>query len=276
MLKKLSQSVRPTQIKERSSDLSYLKGIYEEIEPIIKVLGLGHEGIQYFATSVLKSDIFQLHQRSNEDRYIHAMSFIAYQYYRLQDNLADTLLSTVTSFKTSAKREHKEKYYAQRDEKNINISNLLNSLDHNVLPVMNNIHKVTQDASYDDTDKIIKITSLITQYHSIASELQEQKSALQESFSTEDYYEILINRSIKLQNRISPILKVMVFDADEASYGLLSAIHHFKEKEGTLSKNTPIEFLSDQEAEAVKRGGPSCLDQKVAKLSSDIDKIMPR
>ena len=255
LLKKLSQSVRPAQIKERSSDLSYLKDIYEEIEPIIKVLDLGHEGIQYFASSVLKSDIFHISRREDADKYIHAMSFIAYQYYRLQDNLADTLLSVVTSFKTSAKREHKEKYYAQRAEKNINISNLLNSLDYNVLPVMNNIHKVTQDASYDDTDKVIKITSLITQYHSIASELQEQKSALQESFNTEDYYEILINRSIKLQNRISPILKVMVFEADEASYDLLSAIHHFKEKEGTISKNAPIEFLSDQEEEAVKRGG---------------------
>jgi len=36
---------------------------------------------------VIKSDIFQLNQRREEDRYVHVIAFITHQYYRLQDNL---------------------------------------------------------------------------------------------------------------------------------------------------------------------------------------------
>ena len=57
------------------------------VKPLISILGLKYEGIRYFANSVIKSDIFQLNQRREEDRYIHVVVFIAHQYYRLQDNL---------------------------------------------------------------------------------------------------------------------------------------------------------------------------------------------
>jgi Domain of unknown function (DUF4158) len=42
--------------------------------------------IQEYANSVLKSEIFQIARRHDEDRYLHVLAFIAHQYYRLQDN----------------------------------------------------------------------------------------------------------------------------------------------------------------------------------------------
>ena len=105
LLKKLSQSTRPVQIKERVADLIYVAELYASISPIFPVLNLGHEGIRYFAHSVIKSDMFQLNQRDEEDRYIHVVAFMAHQYYRLQDNLVDTLLSTTKSFQNSAQRD---------------------------------------------------------------------------------------------------------------------------------------------------------------------------
>ena len=107
LLKKLLQSKKPTQIKERASDLLYVSELYNNLKPLISILGLKYEGIRYFANSVIKSDIFQLNQRREEDRYIHVVAFIAHQYYRLQDNLVDTLLTAVKSFENSAKRDHK-------------------------------------------------------------------------------------------------------------------------------------------------------------------------
>ena len=108
LLKKLSQSTKPTQIKERTSDLFYISALYDNLKPLIPVLDLGYEGIRYFANSVIKSDIFQLNQRREEDRYVHVIAFITHQYYRLQDNLVDTFLTAVKSFENGAKRDHKE------------------------------------------------------------------------------------------------------------------------------------------------------------------------
>jgi len=70
------------------------------------------------------SDIFPPNQRDREDRYVHVVAFIAHQYYRLQDNLIDRLLSMVKSFQNSAQRDHKDWCYVQCKERNQS-SNLL-------------------------------------------------------------------------------------------------------------------------------------------------------
>ncbi|OJW53859.1 MAG: hypothetical protein BGO67_07130 [Alphaproteobacteria bacterium 41-28] len=82
LLKKLSQSTKPTQIKERTDDFLYISELYANLKPLIPALGLGYEGIRYFANAVIKSDIFQLNQRHEEDRYVHVVAFITHQYYR--------------------------------------------------------------------------------------------------------------------------------------------------------------------------------------------------
>lgn len=108
LLKKISQSCKPTKVKERIEDLNFVSDLYNKIQPILERAGLKHEGIKYFAGSVLKSQIFQLNQRSDEDRYIHVICFIAHQYFRLQDNLVDVLLSVVRTFQNTVQREYKD------------------------------------------------------------------------------------------------------------------------------------------------------------------------
>lgn len=95
LLKKLSQSTKPLEVKERVADLDLLAGLYDRLGPAIKVLELSHDGIQYYANSVIKSGIFQITRRTEEDRYLHAIAFVVHQYYRLQDNLIDVLLISV-------------------------------------------------------------------------------------------------------------------------------------------------------------------------------------
>ena len=114
LLKKVSQSARPTKIKERISDFRLQETLYQELNPVIDILNLTDEGIRYYSGSVIKSQIFQLNQRSDEDRYLHAIAFITHQYYRLQDNLVDVLLGAVQTAQNSAKRDHKERVYNQR------------------------------------------------------------------------------------------------------------------------------------------------------------------
>lgn len=78
------------------------------------MLKLGQVGIHYYAGSVMKSQIFQLQQRSRADRYIHAAAFVAHQYYRMQDNLVDIFLSVMTAFQTTIVNERKEKALEHR------------------------------------------------------------------------------------------------------------------------------------------------------------------
>jgi hypothetical protein len=47
---------------------------------MLDALALNHEGIAYYANSVIKSEIFQLARRDQEDRYLHLVAFIAHQY----------------------------------------------------------------------------------------------------------------------------------------------------------------------------------------------------
>lgn len=128
LLKKLSQSTKPSKVKERVADLELLAGLYKRLQPVLQTISLSHEGIQYYANSVIKSEIFQVARRTDEDRYLHVIAFIAHQYHRLQDNLIDGLLITLQSFKNSVQREHKELCYTQHEQHNQSIEILLNGL----------------------------------------------------------------------------------------------------------------------------------------------------
>lgn len=77
LLKKRSQSTKPTRIKECIADFETLTGLYRPLEGILSVLDLGVAGIRYYAGSVLKSEVFQIQRREANDRYIHAAAFVA-------------------------------------------------------------------------------------------------------------------------------------------------------------------------------------------------------
>ena len=93
LVKKLSESTRPSKVKERVADLDLVGGLYHQLSPALQTLALNPEGIQYYAHSVIKSEIFQVTRRNDPDRYLPVIAFIAHQYFRLRDNLVDVLLN---------------------------------------------------------------------------------------------------------------------------------------------------------------------------------------
>ena len=215
LLKKLSQSTRPTQIKERAADLVYLAELHESLKPVLPVLDLGYEGIRYFANSVVKSDIFQLNQRDGEDRYVHVVAFIVNQYYRLQDNLVDTLLSTTKSFQNSAQRDYRDWCYTEHKERNQSFKSIIVSLDENIFGLLNHIRKITQDNESNDSDKLTRICKLLEAHNDSIPQVEQQWDSLKQSAASEAgesrYYDILEKRSVRLQNRVSPIIKALGF-----------------------------------------------------------------
>ena len=78
LLKKWSQSTKAGEIKQRTNDLLHLKEMHDGLVGILSVLGLDQEGVRYYAGSVLRSEIFQLARRTDPDRYLHVIAFIAH------------------------------------------------------------------------------------------------------------------------------------------------------------------------------------------------------
>jgi TnpA family transposase len=250
LLKKISQSTKPTKVKERVEDLKYLTDLYTQLSPVISAMNLRHEGIRYFAGSVLKSQIFQLHQRSDEDRYVHAIAFVAHQYYRLQDNLAEVLLSVVRTFQNTVQREHKDRCYEQRKTNKQHLSSFLERLDKDFFSLVKEIQNLSHDEHMSDANKVKEIQDLL-EGKDTCEGLKEIKSELESEMNPIEYNRILESRSVRLQNRVSPIIKSLDFQAESGASELITAIQYFKLKDGVIKHDSPIEFLNEEQKKTV-------------------------
>ena len=189
LLKKISQSSKPTKVKERIEDLDFISEQYRRIQPILDATGLKHEGIKYFAGSVLKSQIFQLNQRAEEDRYVHVICFIAHQYFRLQDNLVDFLLSVVRTYQNSVQREYKDMCFDQRRNQTKSISTFLDTLDENVFALINQIRSVSQAEYISDSEKVKEICELLKEDKS--DHFKQLKETFEEEITPIEYFKIM-------------------------------------------------------------------------------------
>jgi len=77
LLKRFSQSTRPLKIKANLDDLRVLDDLYGQIDTVAESLDLTREGMRYYANSVLKSQVFQIARRSDEDRYLHLINVLS-------------------------------------------------------------------------------------------------------------------------------------------------------------------------------------------------------
>lgn len=258
LLKKLSQSTKPSKIKERVGDLALLRDLFKSLQPILKICNLNHEGIRYYATSVIKSEIFQMARRQAEDRYLHIIAFITYQYFRLQDNLIDVLLTSLQSYQNSALRDHKEQCYLRRIKRTEAVKSLI-EFDERFICTLVKIRTISNDESLDDTDKVERIRTLLeakeTEQDHVESEISALKEELENDLSGNDFYLVLESRSVRIQNRVSPIIKNIVFQGESHAQDLLEAIRYYNEKDGGIDKSAPVEFLKPAEREAVTEDG---------------------
>src|SRR5260221_2486065 len=259
LMKKLSQSTKPAKVKERVADLQLVEARYRLLKPVLDHLTLGQDGIQYYAYGVIKAQIFQLTRRAERERYLHLIAFIAHQYYRLHDNLVDVLLSSLQSFHNSALREHKDQCYVRREHRNESLKMLVGFLDHGVLETLAQLSAVAKNSELTDSEKVQRICALLTDNQvtqSLAPEqLAELKATLVTELSEEDYYLILPSKSVRLQNRVSQILKAVTFLAEPGAKDLHRAMEHFRLKDGAIDKTAPVDFLTPDDRTAVSRDG---------------------
>jgi hypothetical protein len=154
LLKKLSQSTRPTKIRERLVDLGVLKELYGKVAPILSVLNLGSEGVRYFAGSVARMRTANLRRRADDDMQVHLVAFIAHQYFRLHDNLVDVLLIAVKTFENAAVREHRDWCFDERKQHEQAAESLLDDLDASVFQILRQIREAVADDVLSDKEKV--------------------------------------------------------------------------------------------------------------------------
>jgi hypothetical protein len=111
LLKRPFQSVKPIKIRANLADLDTVQTLYLDLKPVLLRLDLSYECTRYYAYSVIKSQIPQVSRRADDDRLLHLIAFVAYQTFKLNDTLIDTLLIAVQAAVNGADKAQKEAYF---------------------------------------------------------------------------------------------------------------------------------------------------------------------
>jgi TnpA family transposase len=250
LLKTSSQSLRPMKIKENVEDLESLKNLFEQATPLVKQLHLSPETIKYYAQVVIKSQVFQISHRE-DNRYLLLIAFVIHQYYQLNDDLVDAMVQSTQSAKNSPVKENKEKFYEARVPQHQSNRELYRVAG-GQLTTLDTIRGIITDKKLTDNEKVRAIEELFSEKsRGDCSETRAKLLALEKEstriINKDDYYDVLEDHSLKLQNRASEIVKHIDFDQATSNPRLFEAIAHFKRKAGKLDGNVPVDFLDSDE-----------------------------
>lgn len=258
LLKRHSQSDRPAQIKNNVNDLVLLKGLHQIAKPLIRKLDLSIDGIRQYATTVSKSEIFQIKRRSEDDRYLHMLCFIAHRYFTVQDDLIENLLNAVTAARNAAQKEGKERYYNGRKERQEKTRALVEHAE-DWQTLKQQIQTIIKDESLSDKEKVDSIAALVvTDAVKQASEKETilgVRADLDRTKNNAQIYTILEENSRKLQNRVSDIIVHTVFQQETFKPQLLEALINFQACEGKINDNAPNSFLSAHHQQILTNAG---------------------
>ena len=124
--------------------------------------------------------------------------------------------------------------------------------DKNLRAVINDIETVIKNAIVCKDDKLLEIENIISSNRDL---LEEQNFLEASKTEKREYFEIMEKKSIKVQNRLSPIIKVLDFQESSNSNALNNAIRHFKDTDGNIGINPPDSFLDKQHRDMIFENG---------------------
>ncbi len=118
------------------------------------------------------------------------------------------------------------------------------------------ITEIINQDHLSDHNKISEIKNLIQQNQVIQEKINQQapitKSQQLRQFLNDDtYYNMLEKLSMRLQRRVSRIVKSVDFNSDTSDPKIISAIQYFKQKDGNIDQHAPTEFLDNNQKRIV-------------------------
>ena len=270
-LKKMNQSLRPMDIKEKVKDLELFRNYFDLFQSILEELSISDQLTEYFATWVQKATSFQLNQFPDKNKvYLYLLCYIKHQFYIRHDLMTDTLLkATQNGINSSQKKEIKQEI-RNRKNRNKAIQKVVssNQSSREVLEKITAIIHSQKPAS--PLEKLTSIEVLVDAYNASMTEaniiqIVKFEQSLQKIASQQGYFDSLEDVSRKLQLRVSELIKYLTFEQSTSNKLLLSAIDHFVDTDGNIGNNAPRDFLNDQENEM-------CL--KEGKLKTSLYKVL--
>ncbi len=256
LLKRAPQSTTPSSIAKSLVDLKRLQVLHRRILPALQRLALGHAGIRYYAHSVLKSEIFQLTRRTDEDRYLHLLAFIMHQFYRRHDAMIEVIVKTMQGAVNTAQRDHKAASYERRESTTHLVQTLLSHLDDSFLTVLSAIEHIVQQADWDDAHKVEQIKATLTRHHPTTQHTLTVLPPLREQITREltdtSYYQVLEKKGRRIVRRLAPVVQALTFQADPGAQGVMAALPTLHLPPRACDLTVPMAFLTTAERRAVQ------------------------
>ena len=196
LFKKTYQSTKPFKIKANLDDLKALQELYVDFYPV----NLSATSVRHYAYLVIKSQIPQISRRSVPIRYLYLIAFIAYQTFKLNDMLIDTLLQIVKNATNSAERRQKEAYFEEREKR----SESFNTFKQNIFETLSAIRLIIDDNKLNNNQKVPLISQAL---ETETVKFETLISLEKKTQHGQDYFEALEEQSLKLQRRVSDIVR---------------------------------------------------------------------
>lgn len=256
-LKFINQSTKPKAIKASLELFDNIEELFVKLKPLIKALKLTPNSCKYYATWAQKAKLSQIKQFPDKNKtYLHLVAFIQHQYSLRQDTFIDISLKCVQSAKNTLTSRLTETEQISRTERKAAARYYIKS-DDNYKDLVDTITDITKSVVLTAEGKVEKISEIITEHRRQREETEQRKldlfkKSLDSVAKDKDYFDILEKLSARLQQRISGILKVLVFNKTNSDRSLLKAIEYFVDKDARIGSSAPTAFLDDEEKDALQ------------------------
>ena len=120
--------------------------------------------------------------------------------------------------------------------------------------LIEDITYVVKSSVLSEQDKLIKIEALIDQYHEQHTGDDKQQiiaieNTLNNVVEQQGLFDALESLSMRLQRRVSNIIKQIEFNQETSDSALVEAITYFKSVDGNIQPDAPTLFLDKNEQE---------------------------
>jgi TnpA family transposase len=247
-LRYIKQSLKPKDIKFNIQNFIKVKSLYNDFKSIIEALNLSKEAINYYAIWVLKARTAQVGQfASIYKRALYVISFIAFQRSASQDILVDLLLRSTQTTLNNIKKLQKDNDFEKRDIRNNSIK-LLAECNNKSRGVLAEIRKIINTPILTDKSKVLQIKILIEENlqefdRLYAGQFNKLEQDVELAIKGQDYFDMMEKLSVKLQLRVSDLVKQLIFNPNNSEAKIMEAINYYKAVDGKIDNKAPTLFL---------------------------------
>lgn len=157
----------------------------------------------------------------------------------------------MASFQATAVREYKERLLGNRKAQQEQFQSLARELDASVSGLIRDIRSLTDDNGLSDSQKVAAIRAVLDRGETAT--LKRLKADLETAGQDRSWHDLLEAHSLRVQNRLNPILRVLHFQPNDRAACQLAAIDHFKDCDGAVTGRVPVDFLDADERAAITR-----------------------